>query len=134
MKQKLLNMNGRGIRDRAILSVLLYTGARRSTICQTRIGHLFHEMGVHYVLLHEKGARQIRAPLHPEVSQRIQSWLEASGLSQSDPKGPLFRPFNKRRFFLIVKPIHDYVIWHIEKSTHAKQVYMLTDLILIHSL
>jgi len=110
----------RGIRDRAILSVLLYTGARRSALCQIRIGHLLHEMGVHYVLLHEKGDRQLRAPLHPEVSQRVQAWLEASTLSQSDPKGPLFRPFNRRGSMLMAKPMHDSMIWFIVKKYARK--------------
>ena len=51
---------GRGLRDRALLAVLLYTGGRRAAICNIKVGHLLHEMGVHYVLLHEKGDRRIR--------------------------------------------------------------------------
>jgi site-specific recombinase XerD len=109
-----------GIRDRAILSLLLYTGARRSALCQIKIGHLLHEMGIYYVLLHEKGDRQLRAPLHPEVSQRVQAWIEAAGLSQADPKGFLFRPFNHQGSALIEKPIHDYMIWHIVKKYARK--------------
>jgi site-specific recombinase XerD len=106
----------RGLRDRALLSVLLYTGGRRAAICNIRIGHLLHEMGIHYVLLHEKGDRKIRAPLHPQASERIQAWLDAAGMSAADPQTFLFRPFNKRGSTLQDKPLHEFMIWHIVKK------------------
>ena len=116
----------RGIRDRAILSVLLYTGARRSALCQICIGHLLHEMGVYYVLLHEKGDRRIRAPLHPEVSQRIQNWISVAGLDEADLTDPLFRPFNRRGSDLQNKSLHEYMIWHIVKK-YAREAGLQVD-------
>jgi integrase len=106
----------RGIRDRALLSLLLHTGARRNAVCGIRIGHLLHEMGVHYVLLHEKGDRQIRAPLHPHPSERIRLWLEACGTDESAPHTYLFRPFNKRGGQLQDKPLHPYMVWYLVKK------------------
>jgi len=106
----------RGIRDRAILSILLYTGARRSALCKICIGHLLHEAGVYYVLLHEKGDRRIRAPLHPEASERIHKWIEAANLTSADPKTPLFRPFNRRGSILLEKQFDDFMIWYIVKK------------------
>lgn len=116
----------RGIRDRALLSVLLYTGGRRSAICQIKVGHLLHEMGVHYVLLHEKGDRRIRAPLHPQASERIQSWLSAAGVSADAKESYLFRPFNKRGSVLQSKPMHEFMVWHIVKK-YARQAGLQVD-------
>jgi integrase len=106
----------RGLRDRALLAVLLYTGGRRSAICHIKVGHLLHEMGVHYVLLHEKGNRKIRAPLHPQASERIQAWMTAAGISMDDKEAVLFRPFNKRGATLQEKPMHEFMIWHTVKK------------------
>jgi site-specific recombinase XerD len=116
----------RGIRDRAILAILLYTGARRSAICKICIGHLLHEAGVYYVLLHEKGDRRIRAPLHPEASERIHNWLEASSLTSADPKTPLLRPFNRRGSNLIEKQFTGFMIWHIVKK-YAREAGLQVD-------
>jgi len=116
----------RGLRDRALLAVLLYTGGRRSAICHIKVGHLLHEMGVHYVLLHEKGDRRIRAPLHPQASERIQAWMNAAGIAEDDKEAFLFRPFNKRGETLQVKPMHDFMIWHIVKK-YARQAGLQVD-------
>ncbi len=106
----------RGLRDRALLAVLLYTGGRRSAICSIKVGHLLHEVGVHYVLLHEKGDRRVRAPLHPQASERIQAWVSAAGIPDTDKDAYLFRPFNKRGSQLQSKPMHEFMIWYIVKK------------------
>jgi site-specific recombinase XerD len=106
----------RGQRDRALLAVLLYTGGRRSAICNIKVGHLLHETGIHYVLLHEKGDRRIRAPLHPQASERIQAWMTAAAISENDKEAYLFRPFNRRGSTLQDKPMHEFMIWHTVKK------------------
>jgi site-specific recombinase XerD len=116
----------RGARDRALLAVLLYTGGRRSAICHIKVGHLLHEMGVHYVLLHEKGDRRIRAPLHPQASERIQAWMSAAAIAADDKDSYLFRPFNKRGETLQPKPMHEFMIWHIVKK-YARQAGLQVD-------
>ena len=116
----------RGLRDRALLAVLLYTGGRRSAICNIKVGHLLHEMGVHYVLLHEKGDRRIRAPLHPQASERIQAWMAAAAIAMDDKEAYLFRPFNKRGTMLQAKPMHEFMIWHTVKK-YARQAGLQVD-------
>ena len=116
----------RGARDRAILAVLLYTGCRRSALCNIRLGHLLHEQGVHYILLHEKGERLVRAPLHPQASERIHLWIDVAGLRNSDPHGWLFRPFNRRGSQLLDKPLHEFMPWYIVK-THAREAGLQVD-------
>ncbi len=116
----------RGARDRALLAVLLYTGGRRSAICNIKVGHLLHEMGIHYVLLHEKGDRRIRAPLHPQASERIQAWMTAATITADDNEAYLFRPFNKRGGTLQSKPLHDFMVWHIVKK-YARQAGLQVD-------
>ncbi len=77
-------------------------------------------MGVHYVLLHEKGDRRIRTPLHPQASERIHAWMTAAAIAADDNEAYLFRPFNKRGGTLQSKPLHDFMICHIVKK-YARQ-------------
>ncbi len=109
----------KGIRDRAILSVLLYTGARVSALCNIKVGHLLHERGIFYILLHEKGGRKIRAPLHPEASERIQIWLDKANITD-EKKGFLFRPFNNKGNVIQSSHIHRSTIFQIVKKYARK--------------
>ena len=116
----------RGLRDRALLAVLLYTGARRSAACNIRVGHLLHEMCVHYVLLHEKADRKIRAPLHPQVSERIQAWMTAAAIPADDKDSFLFLPFNRRGPVLQASPMSSFMVWQTLKK-YARQAGLQVD-------
>jgi integrase/recombinase XerD len=116
----------RGMRDRAILAVLLYTGGRRSAICAIKVGDLLQELGNHFVVLHEKSDRRIRVPLHPQVLERIQAWMSAAAIPADDHNAYLFRPFNKRGGTLQNKSMHDFMIWHTVKK-YARQAGLQVD-------
>src|SRR5438105_4449013 len=56
-----------GIRDRAMLGVLAYTGCRVGELCRLRIGD-YKMTGVHRILeIRGKGGKERRVPLHPEA-------------------------------------------------------------------
>lgn len=74
-------------RDRAILKVFLYTGARIGTVCRLRVKD-FHQDGDEATLsLHEKGDKHRRIGLHFAAAEAISEYLAKAGIS----KGPLFR-------------------------------------------
>jgi integrase/recombinase XerD len=84
-----------GLRDRALLAVLAFTGCRVGEICRLRVGD-YKSSGGHKVLeVRGKGGKERRVPLHPEAFERIEVWLDAAELRGSS--GALFRPCRSAR-------------------------------------
>ena len=79
----------KGLRDRAILAVLLYHGLTRRELCRLATGDLLRGEGGH--LLRVTGSRARVLAVHPEALERIEAWLEGAGHG-GDASGPLFRP------------------------------------------
>lgn len=85
-----------GMRDRALLAVLAYTGCRVGEVTRLRVGD-YQQHGGHRVLnVQGKGGKERRVPLHPEAIERIELWLDAGNL-RGDLATPLFRPLAKPR-------------------------------------
>jgi integrase/recombinase XerD len=85
-----------GIRDRAMLAILAYTGCRVGELTRLRIGN-YKTDGVHKVLeIYGKGGKERRVPLQKEAEERLELWL-ATLNSGDDRAGPLFRPLAKSR-------------------------------------
>jgi site-specific recombinase XerD len=75
-------------RDRAILKVFLYSGARLSTACRLKVSD-FHQDGDEATIrLHEKGDKRRTIGLHFQAAQAIAEYIEKAALTS----GPLFRP------------------------------------------
>jgi integrase/recombinase XerD len=84
-----------GVRDRAILAILAFTGCRVGEVCRLRIGD-FKRSGGHQVLeVRGKGGKERRMPLHPEAVERLEAWLAIVGDGVTD--APLFRPLKTAR-------------------------------------
>ncbi len=87
-----------GVRDRAILSVGLQAGPRRSEIASLLVKD-YHTNGG-YKSLHfiRKGGEDLSLAINPQTAQRIEEYLTAVGHGD-DRDGPLFRPIrqNQRR-------------------------------------
>lgn len=81
----------KGLRDRAILSVLLFHGLRRAELCSLTVGDVQSRRGVMHFRIHGKGGKIRFVPVHPHSSQRISEYLERSEhAARSD--SALFRP------------------------------------------
>jgi integrase/recombinase XerD len=80
-----------GIRDRALLAVLAYTGCRVGELCRLKVGS-YKTTGVHRILeVHGKGGKERRVPLHPEAAERLEAWLDIVSI-RPDSAGSMFRP------------------------------------------
>lgn len=79
-----------GLRDRALLAVLAYTGCRVGELCRLRVCDYKTSSGHKILEVRGKGGKERRVPLHPEAFERIDAWLEIASLP--DMTGPLFRP------------------------------------------
>lgn len=81
----------RGLRDRAILSTLLYHGLRRAELCSLHVGDVQERRGVRHLQVHGKGSKIRYVPLHPSAAGAIAAYLEVAGHGE-DKTGALFRP------------------------------------------
>lgn len=80
-----------GVRDRALLAVLAYTGCRVGELTRLTVGSL-KTSGVHRVLeVMGKGGKERRVPLNLEAAERLEAWLDVAGIRE-DRGGALFRP------------------------------------------
>ena len=78
-----------GIRDRAMLAVLAYSGCRVGELVQLRVRD-YRTNGEHRILnVTGKGNKERTTPLHLEAVERLAAWLAIPGIGD-DPAGPLF--------------------------------------------
>ena len=80
-----------GLRDRAVLGVLAYTGARVGALARLRLGDL-KDLGEHRVLrFREKGGKLREIPVRHDLDTWLQEYLDAAGIIGQDGKTSLFR-------------------------------------------
>lgn len=84
-----------GVRDRAILAVLAFTGCRVGEVSRLRVCDLKQSGGHHVLEVRGKGGKERRMPLHPEAVERLTAWLGVLG--GAPPGVPLFRSVKTAR-------------------------------------
>jgi integrase/recombinase XerD len=92
-----INLNSlKGIRDRAIFCVLLYSWCRVSALINLTVADYYERAGQRWLRFQEKRGREHEVPAHSKAREAIDLWLEASGLA-SNPAAPLFPAYGKDR-------------------------------------
>jgi len=81
-----------GLRDRAVLAVLLYLGLRREEVARLMVQDLQERRGMQHLRVYGKGGKLRYLPLHPIVLERIHAYLKLSGHHLEQPAAPLFMP------------------------------------------
>ncbi len=84
-----------GLRDRALIGLLVYTFARIGAAVALNVEDLYSQNRRLWVRLHEKGGKQHTMPAHHNLEQYLHDYMEAGGITD-DPKGPLFRTVRGR--------------------------------------
>ena len=79
-----------GLRDRALIGVLLYTFARVGAAIAMRAGDYYPVGKRWWVRLHEKDGRHHEMPCHHTLVEWLDAYIEAAGI-EADRRGPLFR-------------------------------------------
>jgi len=87
----------KGLRDRAILAVLLYHGLRREEAARLTVQDILERRGIKHLRVHGKGGKLRYLPLHPVALDRIHAYLETSGHHQEEASSPLFMPLRGRK-------------------------------------
>lgn len=86
-----------GLRDRALMGVMVFTFARISAACALKVGDVFHQQRRVWVRLHEKGGKYHEMPCHHTLEAYLAEYVEAAGLSVN-AKAPLFQAVRRRPY------------------------------------
>ena len=78
-----------GLRDRALLSVMLYSFARVSAVLGMRRQDYFGQGSRGWLRLHEKGGKRHDVPAHHRAAAALDAYVEAGGLEE--PNVALFQ-------------------------------------------
>jgi integrase/recombinase XerD len=83
-----------GLRDRALLAVMIYSFARVSAVVGMSMEDYYLEGTRRWVRLREKGGKQHAVPLHFNAEEYVEAYVHAAGIGGS--KGPLFCTLDKQ--------------------------------------
>ena len=85
-----------GLRDRALLSVALHVGIRRSEIAHLTVGDLHDNQGFDALRIRRKGGKRANVIINTTTKNRILAYLEKSEHGEDDD-APLFLPVRGNR-------------------------------------
>src|SRR5436309_3263511 len=85
-----------GLRDRALIGVMVYSFARVSATIHMRVEDYFQNGKRWWFRLHEKGGKRHEVPAHHNAEAYVDAYLNAAGIS-GEKKTPLFRSVDKYR-------------------------------------
>ncbi|MBX3412389.1 MAG: tyrosine-type recombinase/integrase [Pirellulales bacterium] len=131
-----------GLRDRAILAVLIYTAARVGAVAGLRRRDFWHDGTQYQLRFHEKGGKLREIPVRADLEQIILTYLTVAGLTDAVPGTPLFQPAIGQTDRLSPRPLAAADICRMVKrrlaraglsahfSPHSFRVTTITDLLL----
>jgi site-specific recombinase XerD len=93
-----------GLRDRALIAVLVYSFARVSAALGMNVEDYYPQGRRMWFRLHEKGGKHHEVPVHHNAEAYLDAYLEKAGINE-DKKGPLFRSISRTRQ-LTVRRMH----------------------------
>jgi site-specific recombinase XerD len=85
-----------GLRDRAVLGVMVYTFGRVGAVSRMRVEDYYPQGKRWWFRLHEKGGKRHELPAHHLAEAYVDAYLDAASLRE-DRKGWLFRAVDRRR-------------------------------------
>jgi site-specific recombinase XerD len=94
-----------GLRDRALIGIMVYTFARVGAALKMKVGDYFVQGRRHWVRLHEKGGKEHDVPCHHNLDQYLHDYIAAAGIAD-DSDGYLFRSAPRRTGQLSTKPLY----------------------------
>ena len=93
-----------GLRDRALIGLMVYSFARVSAALAMRVEDYYDEGRRAWFRLYEKGGKRHDMPAHHNAEHYLDAYLEAAGIA-GEKKSPLFRSAAGRTGKLTAKPM-----------------------------
>ena len=84
-----------GLRDRALISVMVYSFARVSAVVGMLVEDYYPEGKRWWLRLHEKGGKLHQVPAHHAAEEALDAYLRTSGI-RSERRTPLFRSMDRQ--------------------------------------
>lgn len=85
-----------GLRDRAVIAVLIYTAVRVGAVSKLNLKHFEHD-GTQWTLrFEEKGGKSREIPVRHDLESFILAYRNAAGLADGPKDGPFFRSAVRR--------------------------------------
>jgi len=107
-----------GLRDRALIALMVYTFARVGAAVSMRVEDFFVQGRRGWVRLHEKGGKEHEMPTHHNLDRYLEEYITAAGIVQ-DRKGPLFRTSKGRGGELADRPLLQSDVWRMIRRRAA---------------
>jgi integrase/recombinase XerD len=85
-----------GLRDRALLAVMVYSFARVSAVVGMDIDDYYQQGKRWWIRLHEKGGKHHEVPVHHKAEEYLDAYLAAAGI-KTEKDTPLWRCVTKER-------------------------------------
>ena len=85
-----------GLRDRALIGVMVYSFARVGAVTGMNVEDYFQEGKRWWFRLHEKGGKRHEVPAHHNAEAYLDAYLVACQIAEQR-KGPLFRSLDRKR-------------------------------------
>jgi integrase/recombinase XerD len=95
-----------GLRDRALLGILIYTAVRVGAATALGCGDFYDAGGQWMLHFDEKGGRSREIPVRHDLQLMILTYIEAAGLHDAPDDAPLFRSAVKNNRELSKRPFH----------------------------
>ena len=84
-----------GLRDRALIAIMVYTFARINAVLEMKVGDYFVQGRRGWVRLHEKGGKEHDVPCHHALERYLDEYIVTAGIA-ADADGPLFRTSGRK--------------------------------------
>jgi integrase/recombinase XerD len=78
------------LRDRAMLSVMVYSFARASALTKLRVRDYYRQGSSAWFVLSEKGGKQNKVPAHHQAAEAVERYIAVAGIA-NERDAPLFR-------------------------------------------
>jgi integrase len=85
-----------GMRDRALIAVMVYSFARVSAAIGMQVADYYVEGRKAWFRLYEKGGKRHEVPAHHNAADYVDAYIAAAGIA-AEKKSPLFRSIDRHR-------------------------------------
>jgi integrase len=101
-----------GLRDRALIDLLVYTFARIGAALGMNVGDVYSQQRRLWVRLHEKGGKEHALPCHHHLESYLQDYLDAAGIAGNREEA-VFRTTVGRTGILTVRRMTQSDAWRM---------------------